>query len=81
MIFHIHGFSGVADMGGGPHWDAAIIEADSAEEAEDRLEAWLADNAEDCETIWAGSLIPREKWRTYEVEERPVIFVLGSGCR
>jgi len=69
-IFSIFGW-----QTGEPHWYAAFVEAETAEEAKDILEK--VDMGERFE-VWAVE--PRKDWEAVEVE-RPFLFVLGSGCR
>lgn len=69
MIYSLYGFSV------GHHWDAAYIEADSAEEAKQILAGLLK---QDIETVW--EVTPEEKWTVVETG-RPLRYVLGSGCR
>lgn len=64
----------------GPHYDTAIIEADTAEDALDHLESLLeAHRNEDgwtLETVW--SVTPRARWMVREFDGE---YVLGAGCR
>ena len=57
-----------------PHWDTAIIEAETAEDAVKRLDALLCAGLP--ETVWN----PRP-WQEWKVREFDGEFVLGGGCR
>jgi hypothetical protein len=70
MIWRISGFSK------GPHWDHAIIEAETEEEAREILHGIL--DYDSPEEVWEK--LPDEGWRIKE-SVRPLRFVLGSGCR
>jgi hypothetical protein len=60
----------------GPHWDHAIVEAETEEEAREILLAALKDDQ--IEDVWER--LPMEEWRVRE-SVRPLLFILGSGCR
>jgi len=70
MIWRITSFSK------GPHWDHAIIEAETEEEAREILQSVLDDNQ--LEEVW--EVYPQQNWRVGK-SVRPLLFVLGSGCR
>lgn len=80
MIFSISGFDD------GPHWEEALVEADSADAARAILAARLAEHEADAEhygpkhidTVWHPQ--PQKSWRVTE-EDSPLLFVLGAGCR
>lgn len=69
---------------GRPHWDTAIIEATSPDEAKAILKAHLdAKKAEDNlpDTIWGWDEDEdTSQWIVREASG-PVVFVMGSGCR
>lgn len=73
-LWHISGFTE------GPHWDAAIVRADTADGAKVKLGARLAATRHNDDTLW--DLVAPEKWQvTADGHADDVIFVLGSGCR
>lgn len=80
MIFSISGFDD------GPHWDSALIEAPSEEEAKAILQARLTESEADHEsygpkhidTVWSPQ--PQSEWRVLTLES-PLQFILGAGCR
>ena len=71
-IWQINGFSD------GPHWDTAYIEAETAREAMDKLKAALRDGID---TVWESDSAPDESEWAISEAPRPLVFVLGSGCR
>jgi hypothetical protein len=73
-VYRIRGFSE------GPHWDVAVVEADSEESAEEILRAHLSTVESD--TVW--TITPEDEWEIYEhnsMAEGAVYLVLGAGCR
>lgn len=75
-VYRITGFSE------GPHWSVAYIEAASAATAMDVLAAKIGkpdnDSFDRPDTVW--DVNPREEWVVAEAD-RPLVFVLGAGCR
>ena len=66
----------ISSFSEGPHWDHAIIEAETEEEAREILHDILDYNKLD--EVWKK--LPDDAWRINE-SVRPLRFVLGSGCR
>ncbi len=60
-----------------PHWHVAYVEADSAEQAKDRLEVRLGSPID---TVRTETIRPKQEWVAAQVAT-PFIFVLGAGCR
>lgn len=79
MIYRILDFTP-----GEPHWDTAIVEAESPEKAKDILKAYLDERvaADDLpETVWEWDASETtESWRVAEARG-PLLFLIGSGCR
>ena len=74
-LYEIFGFDAES-----PHWDTAIIRADTEEHAKSILADHLAGDISD-DTFW-GSAEPMEDWEIREVpEDEKIIFFLGGGCR
>jgi len=65
----------------GPHWDAAFVWAESADEARAELAGRLGIGTDDHpDTVWSPS---GDGWRISEVSPGGdrVAFLLGAGCR
>jgi len=71
-IWNIYGFDA------GPHGDQAYIEAATLEEAFNVLEECIKNVDDRSDTVWKPT--PREEWRGVS-ETRPLVSVLGAGCR
>jgi hypothetical protein len=79
MIYSITNFSPRSY----PHWDTALIEADSEQEASAALIAALIrhnSGEEYIDTLWADVEIDQSKWRVAPAET-PLRFILGGACR
>lgn len=71
----------ISDFTDGPHWDAAIVRAATADAAKAALAAKIGTDEDNYpDTVW--NLDAPEGWTVEEVSgEDAVIFLLGAGCR
>ena len=66
--------------GDSPHWPACFIEAETAKQAGDILEARLANEDLRPGTVYEDTAWLRSEWQIAEVK-RPFVFILGPWCR
>jgi hypothetical protein len=65
----------------GPHWDAALVRAETEDKAKAILASWIAED-EDTRPSEVWELKPLDEWRiALQADATPVVFVLGAGCR
>lgn len=74
MIYRISGFDE------GPHWDAALIEAESQEVAVAILTARLEPDKDGLRPDGVWTPQPSADWYVTQAVE-PLCFILGAGCR
>lgn len=72
-IYEISGFDRA------PHWDTALIEADSESDARSIFREQIAEgNAARPSEVW--NVQPEEAWIVRPAPS-PLLFILGGGCR
>jgi hypothetical protein len=71
----------ISEFTEGPHWDAALVFAETEDAARAALSARLSGEDDRPSEVWSESVLPAEDWRVSEAPAEGVVFVLGAGCR